>query len=326
MKEIVLMDTSIGGYNKGDEIIMDSATRGLADILSTGFCTRFPTHTQPGAWYQIIKNWRYDNLKHANYKFICGTDIVIQNMLTRVPRLNVNLFNCGPLCNSVLVGVGCSGSDSFEKNVNAYTKKLYSKVFSKDYIHSTRDEKTKVVLEKIGFKAVNTGCVTLWPLTKQHCSEISDTKADSVVFSVAAKDKFIEADRKLLDILKRNYKKVYIWIQTMDDMPYLKRVGRLDDTEFINPSLQTYDQFLNSVDCDYVGARLHGGIFAMQHKKRSIILSVDYRASEMQRTFNINCIPNENTDEIESKINSRFETKVNINEELINNWKAQFLG
>ena len=38
------------------------------------------------------------------------------------------------------------------------------------------------------------------------------------------------------------------------------------------------DALIQDTECDYIGTRLHGGIRALQHGRRSLILSVDNRA------------------------------------------------
>lgn len=54
---------------------------------------------------------------------------------------------------------------------------------------------------------------------------------------------------------------------------------------------------------DFVGTRLHGGIRAMQHKQRAIIIEIDNRAKE---------------------ISSRFENDIQIPFDKVNQWKDQF--
>ena len=94
-------------------------------------------------------------------------------MLRPWPNWNINIFNAKPLKNSILLGVGC-GVNS--KSVNWYTKLLYKMVLSKDIEHSVRDNKAKEMLENMGFKAINTGCATLWKLSEELCKEIPTKK------------------------------------------------------------------------------------------------------------------------------------------------------
>ena len=65
----------------------------------------------------------------------------------------------------------------------------------------------------------------------------------------------------------------------------------------------------------------------MQHKRRSIILSIDYRAENMSRTYSIPILKRENvSDLLERKIRSSFETSIlGLDFELIERWKEQFM-
>ena len=59
--------------------------------------------------------------------------------------------------------------------------------------------------------------------------------------------------------------------------------------------MQGYDSFLeNTKNIDYVGTRLHGGMRALQHEKRTIILGIDNRAIELNKDYNIPVIEQKN--------------------------------
>ena len=75
-----------------------------------------------------------------------------------------------------------------------------------------------------------------------------------------------------------------------------------------------------------MGNRLHGGVRALQHAKRTIIISIDYRADNMSENYNLPIIKRKNIlEELDNKINSKWETKVEgIDFDLIKKWKHQF--
>ncbi|MBO5140007.1 MAG: hypothetical protein J6B76_05055, partial [Peptococcaceae bacterium] len=76
---------------------------------------------------------------------------------------------------------------------------------------------------------------------------------------------------------------------------------------------------------DYVGTRLYAGIHALNHKVRSIILAVDNRATEMGRDVNLPVIQrSEIAKTLENKINSEFATDIQIKQDNIESFKAQF--
>lgn len=322
MKNIILLDTSIGTTNKGDDIIMKCCEEDLADIIKGNYVVKFPTHTTPFSWLQTKIWWKADWVKKADAKFICGTNLLANNMRYLLNDFNINIFNTSPLCDSILVGVGNSRLD---KKLNGYTKRLYKKLLSKDFIHSTRDDETTKMIQDIGFKAITTGCVTLWKFTPEFCKEIPTQKSEEVVFTITGSQRNPEKDQLMLDIIKRKYRKRYLYLQTIWDMDYFKALKDIDDVEFVGPNIEEYSEFLNSHDVDYVGTRLHGGIYAMHHKKRAIILSIDNRARNINKVNHLNCIERDDIGEkLEKFINSEFETKVNMNFDNINKWKSQF--
>lgn len=326
MKHIALADTAAGTMNAGTEIIMKYTYEELAEILESNIVCTFPTHTPYCHWYQIgdaYTKW----LAEADYKFISGTNLLKSNMRVKTPLWNINMFNYKPLVGSVLVGVGRAGNLD---NMNSYTRRLYDKVLSHEYIHSVRDNVTKEAMEKMGFRAINTGCITLWGLTDEFCKTIKTKKAENVAFSLNCKSPDIESDARLIEMLERNYRKIYFWPQTIGDVEYFNKVKKAVEgggkIMILANSIKKFSKFLSENDVDYVGCRLHGGIFCMHHKIRSIIIGVDYRASDMQEEFNINTIRRENLAEIEEKINTEFRTDVKIKPERINKFLKQFKG
>lgn len=257
----------------------------------------------------------------AAKKFICGANTFKQSLFRISPDWNINYFNCKYYKDSIAIGVGM---DMNSKKMDLYTKKIYKKILSKKYIHSVRDERTKKTLENLGFMAINTGCPTLWALTPELCKKIPTSKSDEVIFTLTFYDQDPINDQKLINILKENYKKLYFWVQGSEDYEYFKKFDNIENIEIISPNLESYRKVLQQDNVEYVGTRLHAGIFAMRNKKRSIILSVDNRAKDMSVTYNLNTILRDQIDTLSEKINSNFETNVNINQENIEKWKNQF--
>lgn len=321
---IIKFNTSYGSSNLGDYIINESIDRELAYLFKDNFVLNYPTHTPIVSFYQSANmNLLIRNINSAKYKFLCGTNILAKNMLRPWPNWNVNIFNCKPYRNTVLVGCGMAGN--FNK-ANLYTRYLYKKILSKEYIHSARDEKTKCFLESMGYKAINTGCATLWQLTNDHCKEIPCNKSSAVVFTLTDYSKDRNRDSELIRLLRKNYNKLYYWVQGSEDFDYLRELSAdINDIELIY-GLEAYRNLLQCTEIDYVGTRLHAGIFAMQNKRRSIILIVDNRARDMKETYNLVAIERSDINRLDSVINSSFKTDVKINEDKIEKWKAQFIS
>jgi len=321
MQNILLLDTSVGSQNKGDDIIMECVRQELSPILKNNFEYTLPTHVSPFHWYQVWRNsFRLQSYSNCRLKFVGGTNILAKNMLTHYPQWNINLFNCKPLSGSILVGVGAGAGE----HKDWYTRRLYRKVLNHNYYHSCRDERTKQYVENIlGLKAINTGCVTMWMLTPDFCRSIPTTKSDKVVFTLT-NGKYDERDQILIDTLKRSYKDVYFWPQGISDYDYLHAYNNIDGITILPASKQAYDRFLTDFDTDYVGTRLHGGIYAMRHKRRSIIIIIDERAREINRSNNLVCLEKNDITQLEGIINSEIETKIRMDYAKINSWKEQF--
>lgn len=322
--KIVKFNTSYGSLNLGDYIINESVDKELSTLFEGNFVLNYPTHTPVITFYQSFnRNMLIKNCNNAKYKFLCGTNILAKNMLHPWPNWNINIFNCKPYHNTVLVGCGMAGN--FNK-ANLYTRHLYKKILSKELIHSTRDEKTKQFLERMGYKAINTGCATLWQLTSDHCKDIPCKKSNAVVFTLTDYCKDYNRDIKLIEILRKNYAKLYYWVQGSEDFDYLRELSAdINDIELIY-GLEAYRNLLQRSKIDYVGTRLHAGIFAMQNKRRSIILIVDNRARDMKETYNLVAIERSDIDKLDSVINSSFKTDVKIDIDKIAKWKAQFIS
>ena len=107
MKKALLLDTSIGTSNVGDDIIMECVEKELAPILANMFVFHLPTHVPAFHSYAIWRNsFAVQNYATCDYKFIGGSNILAKDMRTHYPQWNVNIFNCKPLANSVCIGVG----------------------------------------------------------------------------------------------------------------------------------------------------------------------------------------------------------------------------
>ena len=225
LENIVIFDTSYGSYNQGDFIINKYATDELKYLINDKFVYRVGTHNPVAHNYQILfRRNAFDFFENAKYKFLTGTNIINPNMRKIIPSWNVNLWNYLPYKNVILMGCGLAGNPD---RVNGYTKKLLKKILNTEYIHSTRDEKTKKFLQSIGCKAINTGCPTIWGIDEELCKNIPTQKSDSVIFTLTDYCKNLKFDQDLINILNNNYRDVYFWIQGSKDYEYLKGFDNL---------------------------------------------------------------------------------------------------
>ena len=253
-----------------------------------------------------------------------GSNLLRGKVNHRFKPWYIGMNNAKYLSETILMGVGWW---AYNDAPNFYTEHLYKKILSKKFIHSVRDEYTKKMLNSIGMSnVINTGCPTMWELTKEHCKTIPIEKSDSVIFTLTDYNRDFEADKALVEILFTHYSNIYFWVQGWGDRDYLKCIQKSQTRKInvIGATLKEYENFLENHECDYVGTRLHAGIKAMQCRKRSIIIGIDNRAIELKRDYNINCINRNNLVLLPNMIESFFVTDIRLNEENIRKWISQF--
>lgn len=322
MENILLLDTAFASFNKGDDIIMECTRKELASLLENNFELNLPTHITSFHWYQVYKNsTAYRTYADCKWKFIGGSNVMVPNLLTHYAQWNLNIFNYQPFIGTIMVGVGAGAGA--EQGSNWYTRYIYQHMLNRDYYHSARDERSKLYMESLGLKAINTGCVTMWMLTPEHCAQIPTQKAEKVVFTITA-GCFDERDQIMLDVLLRNYQEVYFWPQGHEDYDKFVKMNNSDKVHVLQASKEAYDNYLTNNDTDYVGTRLHGGVYAMRHKRRAIIIAIDERARAINEKNHLNCIEKDNIQQLDGMVNSEFATNIVMPFEEIQRWKKQF--
>ena len=134
----------------------------------------------------------------------------------------------------------------------------------------------------------------------------------------------MDADQSIIDTLLKNYQEVYFFPQCVGDFEYLHKFQNIDQIKILEASKQAYDEFLTNNDTDYVGTRLHGGVYAMRHARRAIIIAIDERARAINAKNHLNCIERNDIQQLDAMLNSEFETKIVMDFEAITQWKSQF--
>lgn len=317
MKKIFLYEPSIGSENVGDQIIIDSIKREMQGLFAPSFCVELPTHTPLSNRYMYF-------LGKSDYKFVLGSNIIVGdlNQVVHLKQWNLSPLTLHNLRNAIFIGVG---AQQYGQKIKLLTKLSYRWIFNKSYLHSVRDSYTENKLRSIGIQnVVNTGCPTMWSLTLEHCKQIPCNKAAEVVFTLTDYKPNIRRDNKLLEILRRNYSEVHFWPQGHRDFEYYKHLSNIDGINVINPHLEDYDHFLEAHDVDFVGTRLHGGIRALQHKRRSLIIGVDNRAAELHKDFNLPVLQESEIDKLDEVINSSFNTDIHLPVQNIKKFLLQF--
>lgn len=301
--------------NIGDEIISSYCLEHLREVFPHCLLNSVPTQIRMDSRAKQVLN-------RSELAIVCGTNLLASNMRTR-KQWNVQLCDVRIKTKFVLCGVGWW---QYQGKPDFYTKALLSNILSKDCLHSVRDEYTRQKLLEIGIdNVVNTGCPTMWNLTEDHCSHIPSNKASKVVFTVTNYKQDAVSDKRMVETLLHSYDEVYVWLQNDSDLPYLSSMVDVSRIRVIPPVLKAYDSLLDEGNIDYVGTRLHGGIRALNHQVRSIIIGVDNRAMEISKDTGLKVIPREEIDLLESIIRSKWQTEIKIPVDSITSWKHQFM-
>lgn len=309
MSAIGIINTSVGSGNVGDHIIMDACMGHFMELLPNIQMLHFSSHDA----------FLYNALKlqgHVGVNLLCGTNCLSSHM-AYMPGWPINPVSALLVKPVISVGVGWK---SYQGKPDFYTKRILNKALNREGFLSVRDNYTKSKLEECGLKNVlNTGCPTLWSITKSHCSQIPSNKAANVVYTFTDYAPDIKADMYTLELLAKTYESRFIWIQGSKDLSYLASLTEQFPAFFkaskfmlIPPSLHAYDKFLANTDVDYIGTRLHGGIRAIQHKKRTIIIGVDNRAEEMGKDFDLPVLKRERIEELPLMIRAEHEVNIKL--------------
>jgi hypothetical protein len=307
-----VFDTAIDSDNLGDHIIMDSVWNVLKPLFQDHEFIRTPTHRR--ATLAEIRDGR-----RAPMSIVGGTNILKSHMLIR-GNWRITPLDYLSWRNVILLGVGWQqyGGES-----DAATRLFFRTVLSHTGLHSVRDMHTYEKLRSHIPGVIYTGCPTMWDFDEQKCRSIQVRKGRNAVFAVTYYRPAPAEDRGLFELLKRKYERVYFWPQQGSDIPYLREIG-VEGYTLIEPDVAAYDRLLAAEDVDFIGARLHGGIRALQHGRRALIIPVDNRATEIGKSTALPVLSRSDTAAIERWIDNPVPTRVVMPWGAIQRWRGQF--
>jgi polysaccharide pyruvyl transferase WcaK-like protein len=305
LKTITVIDTSFGTWNLGDEIIMQAVNDVIHEIFPDARVFRLPSH-------EALSRRSYYFLRQSDLCLIGGTNVLASKGWRLRWRDSIFLKNA--ICFGVTWG-GICPKPSFRDRV------LLRRVLDGGQIHSVRDRYTKDLLDQIGVASISTSCPTMWNLSPEHCAAIPPCKAKNVLFTLTAYRCDPTTDRAMIDALKRHYETLHFFPQMHGDYAYFQDLN-IAGVRVIGPNLRSYDEFLANEDVDYVGSRLHGGIRALQFKKRTLVIGIDHRSAEIARDTGLPVLRRTEVKELETWVNGRAATIIDLPTENITNWKA----
>ncbi len=315
MRTITVVDTSYSTNNIGDEIIMDAVNRTVLELFPDAYVYRVSSH-------EPLSARSHGLIREADLCFVGGTNILSSKIgprnLWRVSLADADQFALTP---TVTLGTGW---ERRTEDISSFSEKFLKRSLSPHLLHSVRDSFTKAQLDKIAIGSVNTSCPTTWSLTPEHCRGIDSTKSKAVLFSHTAWLPGQEADGQLMRVLLDSYDQLYFFSQMREDLDYAKSVAWDEKISIVPPNLKAYDAFLKDTQVDYVGSRLHGGIRALQHGRRALILAVDHRAREIASDTGLPVIARDDIAATRAWIEEAPPLRIRLPEAAITAWKQQF--
>lgn len=316
---IVHLSPAIASMNVGDQIIYEAIVNELRNLFPEAYIGTFPTKTPLNAT-------AVNCINTATLRFVGGTNILHGTLRHRAWTINaLSAWKCKP---SILLGAGWG---TYLEKTTAPVKMYYKFLLDRKYIHSVRDSYTMKKLQQIGFSNVlNTACPTTWSLTTQFCKTIPAERSSSAVITLTDYSKNPERDLILLKSCLEHYDSLFLFPQSIHDISYfnslISSINSNCPITVLPPRLESYDKLLAEKRPEYIGTRLHGGIRALQHRCRALILSIDNRANEMGKDINLPIISTSGLDSSLPRIlTDGWDIDIKIPQKDIENWKNQFL-
>jgi len=302
--------------NLGDIIISQAVIAEIHRIFPKEEIISISSHAYPGETERL-------KIKKARCRIVGGTNVLSSDMRhCRQWSVPGKVMALHP---AVLCGVGWQ---HYQSSITLFSKVLLKCALSRTFIHSVRDGYTKQKLATCGIRnVVNTSCPTLWGLAGQTKVVNEQKPAKSVLLMLTDYRKNPEADRFLVSCLVKHYKTIYFWPQGEMDLDYLQTL--MKDKAFnlvvLERTLAALDACLSATpDLDYVGTRLHGGIRCLVAGKRSLILEVDNRATEIAKETGLPTLSRTDTANIVKWVNVGWKSEISVDEKPIKKWREQF--
>jgi hypothetical protein len=307
-----VFDTAIESDNLGDHFIMDAVWDVLRPVFADASFLCTPSHRRAS----LAEMWA---ARKASLSIVGGTNILKSHMLVR-GNWRITPVDYLAWRNVVLLGVGWQ---QYGGEPDALTRLFFRSVLSRTMLQSVRDLHTYAKLRPYVPTAIYTACPTMWMLDEKGCRRVPVRKARHAIFAVTYYRPAPEQDRKVFELLKQHYEKVFFWPQQSRDLPYAREIG-IEGFIPIEPDVAAYDRVLDVEDVDFIGARLHGGIRALQRGRRALILPVDNRATEISKSTALPVASRDELGAIEHWIANPQPTRIVLPWDAIERWKAQF--
>ena len=318
---ICLIDPSLSdndgnhSNNLGDLIIADAVVRELRSIpwVEPPEIHHVSSHQFPGPDQMRL-------IRGADLRIVGGSNLISGNIL-RKRQWRLTVLQHFLLRDITLMGVGWW---QYMSAPTVPTKIMMSRLLTRKGVHSVRDSYTREQMKMLGYpNAVNTSCPSVWGLSSV-AGQLATAKGTDVVFTLTDYNRNPQADAALIDTLRAAYDTIHFWPQGRHDLDYAQTLD-LAGVTVIERTLAAYDDLLRGPgDIDFVGTRLHGGIRALQHGRRALILAVDNRATEISKDTGIPTVERTDIQAVRDWIGSDAGFSLHLDDAAIAAWKRQF--
>jgi polysaccharide pyruvyl transferase WcaK-like protein len=313
VNKIAIFDPTIATDNLGDFIIVDSVRQHLYSLFQDDFFYSIPTH-------ECISKISRRLVSESSYSFVAGTNMLSSHFWW-YRQWKIGIADILQMSNCILFGIGWH---KYQSRPDFVSQAIYKKILNRRIAHSVRDKYTEAQLNSVGIdNVINTGCPTMWGLTPEHVRKIPRSSSNAAVVTVTEYLRNEAIDRVWSKAVLAHYDEIFFWPQTFSDLSYARELfdARL---QIISPSLGAYDEFLASREVDYVGTRLHGGVRALQHRRRAMILQVDNRAREIARDTGLPSLPRDDVSGLLAWMRGSSSVEIDLPWQDIEQWKSQF--
>ncbi len=268
--KVAIVDPALGTRNGGDAVI----SRGIHHALKP--ITGMADEVRRLALHRAPSREERDFLGASDEVLICGTNLMSNYMALRRrwPWSTDDLMQAAGRVTFFGVGWWQYQTGAIDPWSSRLLKRLQG-----NHAWATRDDYSAKRLREAGLRATNLGCPTMWEMG----SQVLPRAGSRVVATITDYNQNPTLDRALLRLLQSSYRNISIWPQGQGDLEYIRR-DLSTTVDVLDPSLTAFENALKMPGTNYVGLRLHGGIFAMQLGVPALVVAIDNRTVEIAKS------------------------------------------
>ena len=304
---IGLLDPSLKSKNLGDSIIADSVNTELSEMFPGALVHSFPTQE---FWSKEDRR----KSKSVDFFIFGGSNVLAHNFPFNF-QWNISPIDLKRIRGKFhLMGVGKWQDGS----LRPLSRVFWKKILGTD-VHSVRDSRTCEMLSSIGLRGINTACPTMWKLSNNY----KFSKKNKVIATLTDYKKNPERDIEIIRFLSAEYDEVVFWPQGSGDRDYIQSIH--EKAIITERTLDSFDSLLSSQEYDYFGTRLHGGIRALQHGVRAVIVPVDNRSRDIGLDTGLPVTNSLEKSHLQGLVRAK-ELELNIPISAISTWKREIVN